>query len=1408
MADSKVKLEAVISATSQGMIDALKKASAAVNDSTASWKDRFSRAKGELGTVSDAVRNMAGEIEKMGEIDIKADPGAVERLKSAMSNISGVFGNVQGEVDSLKNTLVELRERASSLGMPIEEYQRFAEAVKTAGVDVKAAEGMMEGMRAKIQDFANGVPEAVELFGRLGVTLERLGQNSPADNFRMIADAINSVIPETEKAAASADMYRHSIDEVLKVTNEYNKALQNKTDVQYATDKDVQNSISLADAISKLGDDVGKTGSKFDEMVNKLNNVDAAEGGVAMKGYQSERVYASVTAALDAYNKSLDEESQKVFTLKDAYNVMLKDVQKFLREMDKFKGMSRVTDDFLEHLDKIESVIEPFALKFRTEFANIQSLMEKRFSIGGMIDTTEIDEALKHIQKITAAMMTFRHKVENRTDRIKMDYPTFEGPMAKLEEFKQKLLDLKDKATTLNFPVRMSGLDDDITAAEAKLDDLMKKPLKLRTEVDLKEIEELRRRLRELQEQAEKFKGFGPGGGKPGSHTLLLPNADKAVAMLKPLEDKMLHINGLLKVMKDEQDEYNRKVEEGTSIFKPFGVAIAGAAKGVGYMLEGATRGMYRLGDAVLHPWEAIKNMVHGAEQAGVALGQAVMHPVQTARSLADRFHTVAEKIKAAWQWMTRLKSETQGVNGAAESTGKQLGRIAGMLTGMGSKVMIIVKGLRLMVDAAKEVAKWFTEAAKRQAEMGAEMAGEAGAKMAENRRATEEREAAIKKYVELLEKANRSGKKADFAAADIARKELWTKHGVEANENNARAVFKEVSEGAYDERVDQNEAETRLYKELIPQWRKAIEERKGYLADLFGKGWNLDQKLGEDTVLTELTRKLGAAQKRLGELQLERNELSRTRRGAAYYDYVAVHGAENDDAMREAMRKQQEAARKKWDEREKSAAKADTDLTEWTAELTLDEDRQKIRAVWKKYNEIVAAGGDREKAYQLALKAIGKIREDAEKREADELKKLADEHEHQVESLQRAREQEQDAQKRLLESYKALYEAQENEAYRIRLEDIGKAHERLRKKMDRFGFTLPDGFKSSRPNMSASERRTVRMDDRIAEKLSRRQRGERVHFTSRELERIKALERLQKRDKALTAEEKAIHAAQTQASAAKTMKSASEQFWEAVKAFFEAATGKQLESEKEKEARKKKEKRERARRKNEERRKPPEQKNDNRPSGWASTPGARAAGRRASARPDARPAGARPGPPSSTGNSPAVFLDWESYLSKFKGSPQDAAEYYRKYVEMFNRMHGTSHEYKVGEFPNPYPEQEKPSGGVKLPPEYDNATRHQRAVAEWNRRMHPEDYDEEGYHKYSDKGMARARECMEADAERELTEQGFMMTGDELARELSRLYAPPRYVDTGDKNRKDYTALLERIETAIKNNNGNLTLK
>ena len=146
MADQKVKLEAVISATSQGMVDALKRASAAVNDSTASWKDRFSRAKGDLSTVSEAVKNLTSAVGQIGDVDIGTDPQSVSRLRDMLAGLQGVFASTRGDVESLSSALVAMRQEASALGMPVEEYQRFSEVVQAVGMDIGQAGQMMQGL--------------------------------------------------------------------------------------------------------------------------------------------------------------------------------------------------------------------------------------------------------------------------------------------------------------------------------------------------------------------------------------------------------------------------------------------------------------------------------------------------------------------------------------------------------------------------------------------------------------------------------------------------------------------------------------------------------------------------------------------------------------------------------------------------------------------------------------------------------------------------------------------------------------------------------------------------------------------------------------------------------------------------------------------------------------------------------------------------------------------------------------------------------------------------------------------------------------------------------------------------------------------------------------------------------------
>ena len=228
--------------------------------------------------------------------------------------------------------------------------------------------------------------------------------------------------------------------------------------------------------------------------------------------------------------------------------------------------------------------------------------------------------------------------------------------------------------------------------------------------------------------------------------------------------------------------------------------------------------------------------------------------------------------------------------------------------------------------------------------------------------------------------------------------------------------------------------------------------------------------------------------------------------------------------------------------------------------------------------------------------------------------------------------------------------------------------------------------------------------------------------------------------------EEKHLKAAQKQLSAAKTMENATKTFYDAVKAFYEASTGKKFETDKERRKRERREKRQRAIEKRRAKRRDSGWKprnddaDDGRPRGWGDPAPAPQPGWRPAPGSSSRPRPSSPSEPEGP-KMPSKFLTFMQYSERYTGDPAKLEAFYRKYVEMYDRLNGTKHGMEDVVTPAPSPEV---SQEPKLPPEYDNATRHQRAVALWNRRMHPEDYDEEGNWKYSEKGMALARQHMQ----------------------------------------------------------------
>ena len=1482
MSDTRAKLEAVITASSQGFIDALKKASAAVNDSTASWKDRFTKARGDLLTMKEAIDNLKASAKQMGELGLDADPEMAKKLEDNLQRVRDALASTGADVRAVMEGINNLKNEAHSLGMPVDEFQRLGDAIKDAGIGFEDAKSMVRGMQEQIDGLSAGVPASVDLFGKLGMTLEQLGSRSAMGNFVAIADAIRGIVPPAEQAQMAVDMFGRTIDDVARVLVEYKRSLADHKDSEFINDRDVQLAINYRNEIEKLNGRMGPLGQKIEEVATVSSRFSASMKDVSDEfrraldsyGKYVEGLPKSLKPTMEVMDalRDLREEVTKMINgfaaLKNARPAMLKYYEELLQESgNNSKVFSEADEKALK--ERIESVCRYFAdmkevavnefKEIGDKWAQMRALFQNMSEWRANGDMRFLDvkpeqllfnaesliEARRHVEELHKIIEEF-FKSDVFSGNKKIDFIDLDSLRNTADELRRMFDDYTEKMKTVaptDFAKRFDILNAEIEKFQAKLDGLMNKDVTLRPKVDSSEMKNLEKEYESLVEKVKSFVSLYNEMQRmseefvdnKGERKFDFTIDQSQMALAKTLIEEMGYgVEGVKKSFEKIQDE-SRKLSAGLmenenwfgKLSGRIADVVSSATDGFGKALEATMNFGIKAADAVIHPIDTIGKAVGHIKDGVSAVARGFVsiatHPVEAVKAgviaIGEKAISLGEAIKSAWHWMTHFKIAAEDSQHPVKDVGNQLLRIGGLLFGIRSVNMAIIKGLRTMGQAVKEIAMWWLEAAKNQAEMRDGIAKDASNQFKANRKEAEDRMKLTQKYAEAVSKANRSGKSEDRAEAEVIRKELWEKHAVRVNPETARKVFKEQSENYYDERMSQNEAETSMYHELVGQYRKALEERKKYLVSVFGMGSNLSMKMGEDTVYTDLTKKLGEAQKRLGELTKERTELGRTRRGGEYADWVAVNGGRNDDAVRENMRRQEKERDKKFKDREKKAQKANEDVDSWLEEMdTADEEERKIAKVWEKYNKIVKDGGDREKAYQAAMLAIQKIREEAERKDVEALERLADERDRELKNRQDLMEKEKDAGRRMIESYRAIMEAREAEAYRTRLDELGKARERLRKKMDEFGFKFPRGFKPGNPrtySMSPKERRNLKTDAKIREKLEKRRKGERVSFTSRERRRLDEYTRLKGKYKALTAEERQIKAAQQQLSAAKTMESATKSFDEAVKKFFEAATGRTMETDKE---RRKREKREKRRAEIEKRRgkrrgtgwKPSggEKPDDGRPRGWGSPAPAPKPGSRprpapgSSSRPRPAPA---PSQEPAAPEMPSRFLKFSEFVERFTGDMSRVKDYYGKYVEMYDKMNGTKHDVLTYDVPQQHP----PTPIERtLPPEYDNATRDQRARALWNRRAHPEDYDDEGNWKYSPKAWKKKAAEAQEQANEWGRETGWMpgtMTQRDFEKVVAGLYAPPRYTEDGNADRRDYTGLLERIATAIEKGDKNV---
>jgi len=508
--ESKIKLTAEISATSQGLVNALKQASGAVSDATGDWKAKFSTLKDSTSLISQSVKNLGDLVKKVGDIDM--DVEGMDKISASVAEVTEVFGRVQGEVEAFKTSLVSMQNEASALGMPVEEYQRFADAVHAAGLSMGEGKDMILGMRQSILDLANDVPQVKDTFAKLGLTVENLSSNTATANFDAIVQALQSVIQPTEQARASMELFKTSMEHAVNVSQEYNKLLVEQTNNSYATEKDVQQSISLASAVEKLGEQLGVYAGKagvagqqsaisaksFEELFEILKNNDGILAPLYVE-YANfvDKLKSSVTSTLDA--------TAALKTFSDQVNDL-----RFRQEAGDAPIYDPHWDLASSSLDQLVAFIALAKDKIEEEYKAIYGIMSQRLFAGAPIETKELEASIEHVDSLRESLSMLQKIVNeeklNGNPIDAKDEQMLTETAKLLDENAASMEKLISKADNFNRAWADEGATKAIEDFKKQVEEAEAALSKgLKPKFDTANIDEAQKKLEALQKQLERL---------------------------------------------------------------------------------------------------------------------------------------------------------------------------------------------------------------------------------------------------------------------------------------------------------------------------------------------------------------------------------------------------------------------------------------------------------------------------------------------------------------------------------------------------------------------------------------------------------------------------------------------------------------------------------------------------------------------------------------------------------------------------------------------------------------------------------------------------------------------------------------------------------------------------------------
>lgn len=388
---------------------------------------------------------------------------ALGRAKSAITGFAGAIGaglSAAGLVMFVKSAIDAadaVADGSKRIAISAEAYQKISYAAKQSGTDMGSVESAFKKMSATVEDASSGNKMAQETIAKLGISMDELKGKSPEQLFELMADALNQVSDETQKAALAQEVFGKGGMQLIPMLGSYKELGQEIADTGGIMSNEA---VAAADAFNDSMERLKTTlmsGLVNSGFINWLNDVVKAFDEVSKAGGAFKIVAEDLAniSGEESFSNILDDEirsrnKKKQMGVKGSDKELEKAVkernEKQKSKIDRaakaeeFKKMQEVNKE-LEKYGKEQKKLEAEGIKEEQSISeSIKALQEK-------IDVQKLINAGKEKE---AAIQEAINAAENKAGR-KLSDVSYDGGPSELEKVKSlagESFDLSKKVTT------------------------------------------------------------------------------------------------------------------------------------------------------------------------------------------------------------------------------------------------------------------------------------------------------------------------------------------------------------------------------------------------------------------------------------------------------------------------------------------------------------------------------------------------------------------------------------------------------------------------------------------------------------------------------------------------------------------------------------------------------------------------------------------------------------------------------------------------------------------------------------------------------------------------------------------------------------------------------------------------